>query len=119
MSFNKRIYNWKKILDFSKNNDFEKFDNWVFNPDAHILQDTESSNFFRAYCPLDVENREYIFSALSTENPDFTKDLIKIINVISNDSNNNNHIESINKYKSLFEKKWAETHKKYKFLTQI
>jgi hypothetical protein len=41
MSFHKRFYTWERIKDKTSSN-FNEFDMWLYKPDAHILQDTES-----------------------------------------------------------------------------
>ncbi len=113
MSFHKRLYNWERIKDYSSKSDFNSFDRWIFGPEAQVLQDDQSIQFFKAYCKSNDHDRQLILECLKNESEGFSLDLLKCINVISDDSNNNDHEESVNNYRSLFIKKWEILAEKY------
>jgi hypothetical protein len=106
MSFHKRFYNWDKIKAKTSST-FNEFDMWLYKPDAHMLQDTESSDFFGAYFALpDDKLRENLYESLKVEGESFLKDLIKCIKVVHENKNGENHDEAIQNYRSLFVSKW-------------
>jgi len=119
MSFHKRRYNWELIKDRIRIDTFIEFDNWIFKPEAHILQDQESSDFFKAYCSLDDHSRELLFECLKKESEDFLKDIIKCINVVTDKKNQEIHMDSVGIYVDLFIAKWDYLAEKYKSLIQI
>ena len=119
MSFHKRRYNWVLIKDRINLDSFKEFDSWIFKPDAHMLQDQESSDFFKAYCALEDSEREILFDCFKKESEDFLKDLIKCINVVKDKKNQESHIDSIDVYLNLFMVKWDGLAEKYKSLIQI
>ena len=80
---------------------------WLYKPDAHILQDTESSDFFGAYFALpDNKLREDLYESLKVEGESFLKDLIKCIKVVHENNNEENHNDAIQNYRDLFVSKW-------------
>ena len=106
MSFHKRFYNWDKIKAKTSST-FNEFDMWLYKPDAHMLQDTESSDFFGAYFALPGDKlRENLYESLKVEEESFLKDLIKCIKVVHENKNEENHDEAIQNYRSLFVSKW-------------
>jgi len=121
MSFHKRFYTWNKIKYYSQNNGFSYFDIWLSKPDAHILEDNESNDFFKAYFSLSSDDqREILFECLKSESEDFLNNLIKYINVVMNKDNNPIHESSINSYSRLFVEKWGvDKSEKYKSIIQI
>lgn len=118
MSFHKRRYNWPLITEKIKSGDFEEFDRWIFKPDAHMLQDQESSDFFKAYCCLSEKSRELLFESIKEESEDFYKDLIKCVNVVFDPTNNELHDQSIKVYSDLFMVKWDNYAIKYKSIIE-
>jgi len=118
MSFHKRRYNWYLIINRIKSDNFKDFDNWIFKPEAHFLEDQESSDFFKSYCNLSDYSRELLFGAIKIESEDFYKDLIKCINVVLDPNNNEQHKETIGIYKDLFIVKWGEISEKYKSIIE-
>jgi hypothetical protein len=117
MSFHKRFYNWDRIKYYSQNNEFNCFDRWLSGPDAHILQDNESNDFFKAYfCFGSDDQRGILFECLRDESEDFTKDVIKCINVVMDKNNQSSHDESIGIYRDLFMVKWDTLAERYKSL---
>lgn len=118
MSFHKRRYNWSIITQRVQIDNFKEFDNWIFKPEAHILQDQKSLDFFKAYCKLEDYPRELLFESLKKESEDFCKDLIKCINVVFDNSNKESHQDTVNIYKDLFIIKWGETSEKYKSIIE-
>jgi lipid II:glycine glycyltransferase (peptidoglycan interpeptide bridge formation enzyme) len=118
MSFHKRYYNWEKIIENLESNDFCTFDNWIFKPEAHVLQDKESNDFFKAYCNLNEENRGYLFDCIKSEPSEFYMDVIKYIKVVSEEKNLDIHMDPIESYKDLFINKWPELSEKYKNLIE-
>ena len=106
MSFHKRFYTWERIKEKTSSN-FNEFDMWLYKPDAHILQDTESSDFFGAYFALpDNKLREDLYESLKVEGESFLKDLIKCIKVVHENNNEENHNDAIQNYRDLFVSKW-------------
>lgn len=116
MSFHKRFYNWDRIKSYLEREDFRGFDNWLVKPDAHILQDQESSDFFKAYFAIPESSRETLFEALRSEDQEFGIGLIKCINVIFDEKNNESHEGTISIYRDLFMAKWDFLAEKYKSL---
>jgi hypothetical protein len=120
MSFHKRYYTWNKIKEYSKTHDFKEFDMWISKPDAHILQDNESNDFFKAYfCFESDDSREILLDCLKTESEDFIRDIVKCINVIMDKRNQDSHKGSIEIYHDLFMVKWDILAERYKSLIQI
>ena len=120
MSFHKRFYSWDKIKYYTKNNEFSCFDIWVSKPNSHILGDNESNAFFKAYFSLNDDQREILFGCLKDESDNFSKNLIKYINVVMHKDNKYIHESSINSYNRLFIEKWGrDKSKKYKSIIQI
>ena len=117
MSFNKRFYNWDRIKAKTSSN-FNEFDMWLYKPDAHILQDTESSDFFGAYFALPDDLKENLYESLKIEEETFLKDLIKCIKVEHEKKNGENHEEAIQNYKDLFISKWNVKALQYKNLIE-
>jgi len=117
MSFNKRFYNWDRIKE-KLHSDFSEFDMWLTKPDAHILQDTESSDFFSAYFSISEDLQKALYESMKIEDESFIKDLIKCIKVVHNDKNDDSHDETIKMYSDLFFAKWDEKAIKYKNLIQ-
>jgi hypothetical protein len=118
MSFHKRYYSWEKIIENLESNDFCTFDNWIFKPEAHVLQDKESNDFFKVYCNLNEENREYLFLCIKSESSEFYMNMIKYIKVVSDKKNLDIHMDSIESYKDLFINKWPGLSEKYKNLIE-
>jgi hypothetical protein len=117
MSFHKRYYNWDKIMDYAKTHDFNGFDLWISKPEAHILQDNESNDFFKAYfCYESDDSRNTLFDCLKSEPTEFVRDIIKCINVVMDKRNQEIHKESIEIYRDLFIVKWDTLADKYKSL---
>jgi hypothetical protein len=116
MSFHKRLYNWERIKGFAKSYDFNSFDRWIFGPDAQVLQDNESNQFFKAYCKADDHDRSIILDCLKTEEESFSLELLKCINVIKDEGNSDEHLESVNSYRTLFVEKWGILAEKYSTL---
>jgi hypothetical protein len=116
MSFNKRFYNWDLITNFIESRNFQEFDKWLLGPDAHILEDPMSHDFFKAYLYLDEDLREDLYGAIKIEDEDFCTELIKCINVIFSEENNELHGDSIISYYNLFISKWQDKAEKYKLL---
>jgi hypothetical protein len=117
MSFHKRFYTWERIKDKTSSN-FNEFDMWLYKPDAHILQDTESSDFFGAYFALPNDLKENLYESLKVEEESFLKDLIKCIKVVHENKNGENHDEAIQNYRSLFVSKWDTKALKYQNLIE-
>lgn len=118
MSFNKRFFDWEKIKNYAGGSrDFNSFDNWMLGPDAYFLKDVESSDFLKSYSPLNNELRSLFFEAFK-EGDDFIFDLVKLLRVTNNKNNEDNHIESVEKYKLLFSEKWGIKYDQYKNLIQ-
>lgn len=106
MSFHKRFYTWDRIKQKTSSN-FKEFDMWLYKPDAHILEDNESSDFFGAYFALpDDKLKENLYESLKAEEETFLNDLIKCIKVVHENKNRENHDEAIQNYRSLFISKW-------------
>lgn len=106
MSFHKRFYSWESIKQKSQG-EFVDFDFWICKPDAHVLTDNDSQNFFQAYFNLNGDkSKEALYNLIKKENYLFIKDLIKCINLVNNLENNNIHNQAITSYKNLFLKKW-------------
>ena len=105
MSFHKRFYTWERIKQ-KTNSDFNEFDMWLYKPDAHILQDKESHDFFGAYFALPDNLRENLYESLKVEDEIFLKSLIKCIKVVHDNKNSENHNEAIQNYRELFISKW-------------
>ena len=105
MSFHKRFYTWERIKEKTSSN-FNEFDMWLYKPDAHILQDTESSEFFGAYFSLPENLKENLYESLKVEDESFLKDLIKCIKVVHENKNEENHNDAIQNYRALFVSKW-------------
>ena len=81
MSFHKRFYTWDRIKQKTSST-FNEFDMWLYKPDAHILQDNESADFFGAYFALPGDKlKEDLYESLKVEEETFLKDLIKCIKV--------------------------------------
>lgn len=116
MSFHKRFYNWDLITNFIESVGFQEFDRWLLGPDAHILEDPMSDDFFKAYLSLDENLREYLYDAIKNEDVYFCNELIKCINVIFSEENNELHEDSITSYYNLFISKWEDKAEKYKLL---
>lgn len=116
MSFHRRRYSWTLITERIKYSEFDDFDNWILKPDAHILQDQESSDFFKSYCSLESNQRELLFKSIRDESEDFYKDLIKYINVFFDSNNKEEHTETLRIYQDLFAVKWDTLIDKYKSL---
>jgi len=117
MSFHKRYYTWDRIKEHSKTRDFKEFDMWMSKPDAHILQDNESNDFFKAYfCFESDDSRDILFDCLKNESEEFTRDIIKCINLVMNDKNLDIHEDSIEIYRDLFMIKWDILAERYKSL---
>lgn len=117
MSFHKRFYTWDRIKQ-KTSSDFNEFDMWLFKPDAHILQDNESSEFFGAYFALPDNLKEDLYESLKVEDESFLKDLIKCIKLVHDNKNKENHNEAIQNYKSLFISKWGTKALKYQNLIE-
>lgn len=118
MSFNKRFFDWERIKNYAGGSrDFNSFDNWMLGPDAYFLKDVESSDFLKSYSSLDKDLRSLFFEAFK-EGDDFIFDLVKLLRVTNNKNNEENHIEPVEKYKSLFSEKWGIKYDKYKNLIQ-
>lgn len=113
MSFHKRAYNWERIKDYGNKSDFNSFDRWIFGPEAHVLQDDQSNHFFKAYCRADDHDRSLILECLKSENEEFTIGLIKCINVVKDEKNEEEHLDTVNTYRELFCKKWDILSEKY------
>jgi len=113
MSFHKRIYNWERIKNYAQNADFDTFDRFIFGPEAHILQDDESSHFFKCYCGLPGSHRSIILDCLKEEDDKFIMDLIKCTSVVNNENNSEDHYKSVDNYRDLFIKKWGVLAEKY------
>ena len=106
MSFHKRFYTWDRIKQ-KANSNFNEFDMWLYKPDAHIIEDNESSDFFGAYFALpDDKLKENLYESLKVEDETFLKDLIKCIKVVHENKNEENHNDAIQNYRSLFVSKW-------------
>lgn len=118
MSFHKRYYSWERIIENLRENDFISFDNWILKPEAQVLQDKESNDFFKAYCILNDSDRESLFDCIKSEIPGFYIDLIKYIKVVSAEKNLEIHSDPIGSYTELFINKWPELSEKYKNLIQ-
>jgi len=117
MSFHKRYYNWGKITDYAKNQDFNGFHLWISKPEAHILQDNESNDFFKAYfCFESDDSRNILFGCLKNESEEFVRDIIKCINLVMNEKNLDIHNDSIEIYRDLFMVKWDLLAERYKSL---
>lgn len=117
MSFHKRFYTWDRIKQ-KTSSDFNEFDMWLYKPDAHIIQDNESSEFFGAYFALPDNLKEGLYESLKVEDESFLKDLIKCIKVVHENKNEENHNEAIQNYKSLFVSKWNTKAFKYQNLIE-
>jgi hypothetical protein len=118
MSFHKRFYTWDRIKAKSIS-DFNEFDMWLYKPDAHILQDNESEDFFSAYFALpDDKLKENLYESLKVEEESFLRDLIKCIKVVHEKKNGENHDEAIQNYRNLFVSKWDSKALQYKNLIE-
>jgi len=117
MSFNKRFYSWERIIEKAKS-DFSEFDMWLSKPDAHILQDKESEDFFGAYFSLSENLQKDLHESMNVEEESFIKDLIKCIKVVHNDKNEESHEETVKIYSDLFFIKWNDKATKYRNLIQ-
>lgn len=115
MSFNKRYFTKDQILQRSTQ-DFNTFEKWIVNPDAHFLSDDFSKSYIRFFLESNKEVRILLQESLSEED-NFLKDLIKLIDVNTNEKNKDSHSKYINNYKELFFSKWFDTkYEKYKQL---
>jgi hypothetical protein len=117
MSFNKRFYSWDRIKE-KLGSDFLEFDMWLTKPDAHILQDNESSDFFGAYFSLPDDLQRDLYESMKVEDESFIKDLIKCIKVVHSDKNEESHEETVKIYSDLFFIKWNDKATKYRNLIQ-
>ena len=58
MSFNKRFYSEKSLLDYAKTNGFDNFERYIMNRDSSIYEDEFSSTFCRMFESLKPKSDE-------------------------------------------------------------
>ena len=64
MSFNKRIYTQKGLIDKAKYSEFEKFERYITSPDAAIYQDDFSHSFCNEFMIVDKDKRVMLYEIL-------------------------------------------------------
>lgn len=118
MSFNKRIFNWDKIVLSSSCDSFEFFDKIIMKPDAYITECELSSNFINIYTSSKIENR-MLLKSLVLERETFISEFFRFYFVVRDGRNEKRHEEGLENYKLLFFSKWADLAEKYKNILEI
>ena len=79
MSFYRRHYDKKSILDYSNTMEFFEFNRWVLSPDAHMSSDNFSSDFISVYLEIEPEQRYNLYLSLKESEECATNEIKKYI----------------------------------------
>ena len=83
MSFHKRRYSQESIFKKSLE-DFNSFDNWIMNPDAHSYEDSFSNLYISLYVNMETEFREALKDLLLCNDIEAIKSSLEAIKTIDN-----------------------------------